>query len=84
MVLGVCYGSFLAWVLCFEDCVESVISTPVILNGGYIYTIALFKRGQRVYARTHAHISKKAKKSRVVGSSLGFLGDELKTHNPRS
>ena len=84
MVLRVCFGFCLAWVWTLGEFVECVISTPVILNGGYIYTIALFKRGQRVCARTHAHMSRKAKERRVVVSPLGFLGDELKTHNPRS
>lgn len=55
-----------------------VISAPVILNGGYIYTETLFKRGQRV--RVNARERSETERARVkikkdpkpIGSFLGF------------
>ena len=45
--LGFCFSAL----RCFSLAgVSFVISTPVILDGGYNYAIALFKRGQRVCA----------------------------------
>ena len=55
-----------------------VISTPVILNGGYIYTFTLFKRGQRVCVcvRERSETERAPERNKNdrngIGSFLGF------------
>lgn len=50
-----------------------VISAPVILNGGHIYTFTLFKRGQRVCVCTRAKRARESK-NEIEMSSVSFLG----------
>lgn len=53
-----------------------VISTPVILNGGYIYTFTLFKRGQRACAfASVVKRSERRENQKETGSmSVSFWG----------
>lgn len=53
-----------------------VISTPVILNGGQIYTFALFKRGQRV--RVCVRGNKESAGTWCPHSLWGFFGIKSK------
>lgn len=53
-----------------------VISAPVILYGGHIYTFTLFKRGQRVCVCTRAKRARESKNETEICSIsfLGFIG----------
>ena len=69
------------------DDIISVISTAVILNGGYIYRFTLFKRGQCVRVCVKRERSRK-KRGPLLASlfstpfALGFIGIVFKTLLP--
>lgn len=50
-----------------------VISTPVILNGGYIYTFTLFKRGQSVCVCVRERSERRERKKNRSLFGSGFF-----------